>query len=202
MSRSPVLKKLNPLIFTIPLTALAFIPLIASCSDNKQPVINETISSPTGTSTQTIEPIAIDNGGINHAEKTKTTTAKTICNNAILDNSVLPSMVLAGTDVFEKSAFETAVFSAGSFNAEIGGATLSIRLTPTPKGLAKLTRKYEEPGLEIDEKTYNNLCVESNRVYSATILLEFVSDGVLLWEGSSENEFIPSDLFMHLKGAN
>lgn len=133
------------------------------------------------------------------AAATKVSIKKASCNKTAFNKATLPNMVLAGTEVFEKSQWQAAPLTLGSYTAEVGGAVIAIALSSPTQGIVNIERSYREPGMSPDNKKYDGLCVDGSRLYGTSVMLEFVNDGVLLWEGNSGNAFISSDLFMFLK---
>lgn len=136
---------------------------------------------------------------LNKQTEHETGPLNTICSKIALDEDALPVMVLDGTDVYERSKFKRTHFKSGNYITETGGAVISLDVTLLNNKVTSITRKYKEPTLPSDDKTYQNLCVNDSQIYSNSVLLTFVNGGILLWESNSENEFISDELFIYLK---
>jgi len=174
---------------TLPLAMLALGAALLSCSANSELPTDDKKSAIAPKPAQVSDTLAA----------TKVSVKKANCNKTAFDKVTLPSMVLAGTEVFEKSQWQAAPLTLGSYTAEVGGAVIAIALSSPTQGIVNIERSYREPGMSPDNKKYDGLCVDGSRLYGTSVMLEFVNDGVLLWEGNSGNAFISSDLFMFLK---
>ncbi|ARU59244.1 hypothetical protein OLMES_5260 [Oleiphilus messinensis] len=121
------------------------------------------------------------------------------CEASYATSIVSTSSILVGTDVVDSTSFEFINTQSGSeFDAEIGGATASVKLSTT-NGESSLIRSFFEPGLPVQTQQYNVLCVKDGRLSATGLTGQFVVGGVLLLESSSNVEGLPSDLWIYYR---
>ena len=105
-----------------------------------------------------------------------------------------PSDVLVGTDVADLSSFkESDAELSGEYSAELGGATVTVSVTPNA-----LTRTFQEPGTDPDQRTFQPVCRSGSELIADGMIARRVSEGLLYLEPSSDVGGIPADLWMLL----
>lgn len=106
--------------------------------------------------------------------------------------------VLTGTEISDTSKFTPSSKLSERYQADMGGATLNLDIEKTDNGF-RLTRSYQEPGMASKLKSYASVCIKNNIILHHGLTGRIVKSGLLLIENQPENEFIPSDLWIHYK---
>lgn len=105
-----------------------------------------------------------------------------------------PSDVLVGTDITGLTNFRAsdAGFS-GEYRVELGGATITVSVSDD-----SLTRTFQEPGTEPDQRTFKPVCLSGSEMVTDSMVARRVSEGLLYLEPSSNIGELPADLWILL----
>ena len=105
-----------------------------------------------------------------------------------------PSDVLVGTDIADLTSFKVSDAElTGTYQAELGGATVTVSVSDN-----SLTRTFQEPGTEPNQRTSQPVCLSGSQLIAESMVARRVSEGLLYLESAPDIGGIPANLWILL----